>query len=405
MRLAAYRQVWAYPVVRQAAVLGFFGKAPWFGAAIVLTLHVVDGLGRTYAAAGLVTAVFTLAVAVSSPWRGRLLDTLGLRRTLLPSLIVLPLMFLLAPFVGYWVLLGAMAVVGLLSIPWFVLSRQLMLAAVPVERRRTALALDSVLTELSFMVGPLAGVLAATLWDTGWALVAFALLSVAAGIGFWIVNPPLVSPPGQSDAPRPAAPAVPATRGSMGIWLNGVVATTFVANIAIAFTLAGSDLAIVAAMRTMDATPLLGVVLAVWAFGSLVGGLVYGGLTRAVPLTFLVAGLGLTTLLGALGVTWWLLALMMAVAGLFCATSLAAAAERLSHAVPEERRGEALGWQGTFATSGNALAPPVVGWVIDHVGWQAGFLTTGGTGLVLAVAGWLVLQLGRRGVRRLRARA
>lgn len=402
MQLAAYRQVWAYPVVRQAAILGFFGKTPWFGAAIVLTLHVVDGLGRSYAEAGLVTAVFTLAVAVASPWRGRLLDTLGLRRTLVPSLIVLPLMFLLAPFVGYWVLLCAMAVVGLLSIPWFVLSRQIMLAAVPVERRRTALALDSVLTELSFMTGPLAGVLAATLWDTGWTLVTFALLSVAAGFGFWLVNPPLVAPTDSQDAA--AEPAAPSKRGSIATWINGVVATTFVANIAIAFTLAGSDLAIVAAMRSMDRTPLLGVVLAVWAFGSLIGGLVYGGLTRTVPLTFLVAGLGLTTLLGALGVTWWLLAFMMAVAGLFCATSLAAAVERLSHAVPEEYRGEALGWQGTFATSGNALAPPIVGWVIDHVGWQAGFLATGGTGLALAAAGWLVLRLGRRGVRRLRAR-
>lgn len=389
MRWGAYRQVWAYRGVRQGVTLGFLGRTPWFGAAIVLTLHVVQGLGRSYAEAGLVTAVFTLAVAISSPWRGRLLDTLGLRRTLLPSLVVLPVVFAAAPFVGYWALLLAMAVVGVLAIPWFVLTRQVMLAAVPVEHRRTALALDSVLTELSFMIGPLAGVLAATMWSTGGSLVVFTWLSVVAGVGFWIVNPPLVG-----STPRPAEAG--GQRGGIRVWITGAVATTFVANVAISFTLAGTDLTIVAALRTMDAGPLLGVVLAVWAFGSLVGGLVYGGLTRTVPLTFLVAGLGLSTLLGALGVTWWLLALLMAVAGLFCATSLAAAVERLSHAVPEEYRGEALGWQGTFATTGSALAPPVVGWVIDHVGWQAGFLITGGTGLALAVVGLLILRIGRR---------
>lgn len=405
MQLSAYRAVWAHPVVRQAAILGFVGKAPWFGAAIVLTLHVVDGLGRSYAEAGLVTAVFTLATAFSSPWRGRLLDTVGLRRTLAPSLIVLPLAFLCAPFVGYWPLVAAMAVVGVLAVPWFVLTRQMTLAAVPVEQRRTALALDSVLTELAFMFGPLAGVLAATTWDTGWSLVIFALLSMLGAVGFWIVNPPLVpvTPDAAGAAESDAGQA--GVRGGPRTWLNAAVATTFVANVAIAFTLAGSDLAIVAAMRTMDTTHLLGVVLAIWASGSLIGGLIYGGLTgRTVPLTFLVGGLAVTTLLGSLGVTWWLLALAMMAAGLFCATSLAASVERISHHVPERYRGEALGWQGTFATGGNALAPPVVGWVIDHLGWQAGFLATGTTGLVLAAVGWVVLRAGVRVRHRVRSR-
>ncbi|WP_232547199.1 MFS transporter [Propioniciclava soli] len=398
MQLSAYRAVWAHPVVRQAAILGFLGKAPWFGAAIILTLHVVDGLGRSYAAAGLVTAVFTLATAVSSPWRGRLLDTVGLRRTLIPSLVVLPVAFLAATFVGYGWLLVAMAAVGLFAVPWFVITRQMTLAAVPVEQRRTALALDSVLTELAFMFGPLAGVLAATTWDTGWALVTFALLSLLGALGFVVVNPPLVAPV------RPDAAADATPRAGMRTWLNRAVATTFVANVAIAFTLAGSDLAIVGAMRAMGTTHLLGVVLAVWASGSLIGGLIYGGLTgRTIPLTFLVAGLALTTLLGSLGVTWWLLSLAMMGAGLFCATSLAAAVERISHHVPERYRGEALGWQGTFATAGNALAPPVVGWVIDHQGWQAGFLATGGVGLLLAALGWLVLVAGVRTRRRIHA--
>ena len=98
---------------------------------VVLTLHVVGDLGQSYADAGALSAVFTIAVALASPLRGRLLDTLGLRRTLLPSLVLLPVGFLAAPFLGYWALMGVMAGVGLLAVPWFVLTRQLMMAAVP----------------------------------------------------------------------------------------------------------------------------------------------------------------------------------------------------------------------------------------------------------------------------------
>lgn len=95
----------------------------------------------------------SFATALASPIRGRLLDTIGLRRTLLPSLVLLPVAFLAAPFLDYWPLMFVMGGVGLLAIPWFVLTRQLMLAAVPESQRRAALALDSVVTEMAFMGG------------------------------------------------------------------------------------------------------------------------------------------------------------------------------------------------------------------------------------------------------------
>ena len=180
MNFSAYSEIWRFPAVRQAVFLGVLGKAPWFGVMVVLTLHVVGDLGQGYAGAGALTAVFTVAVALASPLRGRLLDTLGLRRTLAPSLVLLPLGFIAAPFLGYWALMAVMAAVGLLAIPWFVLTRQLMLAAVPHHLRRPALALDSVVTEIAFMGGPTLGILLATTWSTGGTLTTLALASVSA---------------------------------------------------------------------------------------------------------------------------------------------------------------------------------------------------------------------------------
>ena len=396
MNFSAYADIWRFPAVRQAVFLGVLGKAPWFGVMVVLTLHVVGDLGQSYASAGALSAVFTIAVALASPLRGRLLDTLGLRRTLLPSLVLLPVGFLAAPFLGYWALMGVMAGVGLLAVPWFVLTRQLMMAAVPHELRRPALALDSVVTEIAFMAGPTLGILLASTWSTGWTLTTLALLSVSAAIALTIIDPRLVSE-GRTDA-------APAGRGGIRSWLSGPVITVYVATVAVAFTLAGTDLGIVAASRAMDSTAVLAVVIVVWGGGSLVGGFLYGGLPRgSIGLTPLIAGLAVFTALGALGFTPWLFAILMGIAGLFCAPSLAAISERLGEIVPEASRGEAFGWQGTFSTLGSAMAPPIVGWVMDGHGWQLGLVATGGAGLVLAGVGYLALRVGRRGVHRIRA--
>ena len=148
MNFASYADIWRIPAVRQAIILGGLGKAPWFGAGLILTLHVVGRLGQTYSAAGAVTAVFTLAIALASPWRGRLLDTVGLRRTLLPSLIVLPVIFAFAPFVDYWPLLIGLGVVGAFgaTVP--------SVGGVPVP---AAIRLPSGLRPMPSSIGPISG--------------------------------------------------------------------------------------------------------------------------------------------------------------------------------------------------------------------------------------------------------
>ncbi|HHU37937.1 MAG TPA: MFS transporter [Propionibacterium sp.] len=409
MDFTAYAEIWRLPRVRQAVLLGALGKAPWFGAGVVLTLHVVGALGQSYASAGLVTAVFTVSIALASPLRGRLLDTIGLRRTLLPSLVLLPVAFVAAPFLGYWPLLVVMGGVGLLAIPWFVLTRQLILAAVPESQRRAGLALDSVVTEMAFIAGPTVGILLAASWHTGWTLTLLALASVAAAWGLFVLNPALVtesdpasgSTDAPGDAPREAAPA----RGGVRSWLNGPVVATFVATMAASFTLAGTDLTMVAAARTLENASALAILIIFWGAGSLIGGLLFGTLPRrSVGLRHLLLGLATTTMLAALGTHVWVLAGLLWVAGLFCAPTLAATSERLGDLVPAASRGEAFGWSGTMATAGNALAPPLVGFVLDTWGWHWGFVATGVAGLALAVVGWVALQAGRRGLSRARSR-
>lgn len=379
--LARYRRVLAVPALRQALVLGFLVRMPIFAGGVVITLHVVSHLGRTYGAAGLVSAAATIAIAVSGPWRGRLLDRRGLRRVVVPSIVVAALCWSVAPFVGYWWLLALSALAGLFVIPSFSIIRQAILAAVPEDDRRTAISLDSVAVELSFMVGPAAGVWAATTWSTDWVLFGIEMLGVLAGVLLWFANPVLREPADET------ADGTEASVPSRSEWFRAGFVAVCLGAAATTFVLGGTDIGVVAALRDFDAQPSIGWVLAVWGLGSLVGGLVYGGLHRSISAFWLLGGLGLVTLPMAFATNPLSLALLSLVAGLFCAPTITATIDQVSRVVPAAARGEAMGWHGSFMTGGMAIGAPVAGYAIDHRGWEAGFVSVAVVGVLVAVLG------------------
>ncbi|GAA2480276.1 MFS transporter [Terrabacter carboxydivorans] len=428
MDLGAYRPVLANRDTRSALLLGFLIRVPMWAGAVILTLHVVSSLGRSYGEAGLVTAASTVAVAVSGPWRGRLLDRIGLRRTVGPSLVVQVVCWSIAPWVGYAPLIGFAALAGLFVVPTFSILRQVIIRSVPVGQRRTALSLDSSATELSFMAGPAIGVWLATSWDTGWALLVCELTSVAAGFVLWLVNPRLTSdddgaaptadrsddttsvPTGErvaldevGEAGRAEAIAsgaaladdTPPGRAVRG-FITLPVAAVYLAAACSTLVLSGTDVSIVAALRFFGATGSIGWVLALWGAGSLVGGLVYGAWHRSFSVFWLLLGLAATTAPVALAVGVPSFAVLITVSGLLCAPTITATVEQLSRQVPERFRGEMMGWHGSAMTAGSAVGAPVAGFAIDRGGWPYGFLVVSALGVLIAVAGLLGSRAGRR---------
>ena len=384
MQFSAYRPVLALPAARAALLFGFFIRIPLFAAGVILTLHVVGALHRSYGAAGVLSTAATVALAVSSPWRGRLLDRKGLRRVVLPSLVVQAVCWSIAPWVDYWWLMALAAIGGLFAVPTFSILRQVLMAAVPEEQRRTALSLDSVCTEFSFMAGPALGVWVATVWDTAISIFVFEWLSIIAGIVLYALNPAIRGDHEDETAPPP--------RRS---WFGVPVVAVLAAAAATTIVLGGSDVAIVATLRTMDAQQHIGWVLAVWGAGSIVGGLVYGAWHRSVAAFWLLAGLAVVTAPVALATNLPMAAVLLFVSGLFCAPSITATIDTLSRLVPTSARGEAVGWHGSSMTAGIALGAPLAGFAIDAGGWQWGFLVVSAVGLLVAVVCGLVL--GRRG--------
>ena len=388
--LRRYRDILAIPAIRTAITVGFLVRLPFFGAGIVVTLHVVRTLERSYTEAGLASAVLVLAIAVSGPWRGRLLDRWGLRRVLVPSIVVQSGYALVAPALDFGPFLAAQAVAGLFFIPVQPILRQAVMAAAPEDRRRTALSLDGVVLELSAGLAPAIAVWAATTWDTAVVLGGVFWASALGGVILFAVDLPLR----RSGAAAASGPRPP-TRSWFGL---GVLAL-LVGGVTSTLVFAGTDLSAVATLNEVGQASSIGWVLALWAVGSLIGGLAYGTVARTPSPFLLLAVLGVVTLLPAVSAGALSLGLLLLVAGLLGQPVVTSTVEVLTDRVPEAARGEAMGWHSTAMTTGIALGAPVSGVAIDAYGGSGGFVLVGSVAVAMGLSLWALSG------RRARARA
>lgn len=395
MSFTPYADLLRRPGVLRLFLVALVARIPHAATGVVVTLHVVGPLGRGYGQAGLVAASMTVGMAIGAPWRGRRVDALGLRRALLPSVVVEAAAWVIAPFVDYEALLAVAFVAGVFLVPVFSVVRQSLGVLVPPSGQRTAYALDSVGTELTFMLAPAIGVLIATQVSTTAALVTVGIATVGSGTLLMWFDPPTRSH--QLTGPGGAGPARPAPKAE-SVDLAGARVLTpallavLATSVAASLVLNGTDVAIVASLKSWDQASSLGWMIALWAAGSVLGGLVYGAGRRSVHPMALALLLAVLTVPAAFVHSPALLAAAVFVAGLPCAPALSSITATLARLVPEERRGEAMGWQGTAMTIGGALGAPLCGWMIDARGPGAGFLTSGVVGGLLAAGGLVALR-------------
>jgi MFS family permease len=407
MTLAPYGRLLRRPAVLRLVLVSLVARIPHAAVGVVLTLHVVGALDLGYGHAGVVAAAMTVGMAIGAPWRGRRVDRLGLRRALLPSVVVEAAVWTVAPALDYRGLLVAAVLAGLFMVPVFSVIRQSLSVLVPPEEQRTAFALDSVCTELTFMLAPVLGVLVATTWSTTAALVVVGVATVGAGALLMWFDPPTRTTASAgatgaaqaADVPSHGAAVTPGDLASPdGATTRARVVTpallvTLLASSAASLVLTGTDVSIVASLEEWDRVPDTGWMIALWAAGSVVGGLVYGAGRRSVrPLT-LVLLLALLTIPAALAGNPLWLAVAVVLAGVPCAPALSSITATLVRLVPEHRRGEVMGWSGSAMTVGSALGAPLCGLVIDRAGASAGFLVAGTVGVVVAGGGLVALAV------------
>ncbi|MBC3763358.1 MFS transporter [Quadrisphaera oryzae] len=393
MSLAVYRRVLARRGVPAVILIGLFARIPIAAAPVVLTLHVVLDLGRGYGLAGLLGAAFAVGAAVGAPLVGRTVDRVGLRPVVAVTTVASTAFWTVAPHLEYAVLLPAALLAGVLSLPVFSVTRQALAAMLAPEQRRPGFSLDSMAVEVSFAVGPAAGIALYTATTATTTLAAVAGLVLVAGAALYALDPPVRDAELTRELARTLADGERAARPRLRSWLSRPVVALLLVTSAATVTVSGTDTALSAVMTSWDAVPHLGLVFAVWCLASLAGGFVFGALQhRPSPLVVLLLLAG-TALPVSLAGSWPVLALLVVPTGLFCAPLMAGTAEALTHATPATVRGLALGVHASALTLGDAFGAPLTGVAVDRFGAQWGFAAVGAAGLVLAglavlVGGW-----------------
>lgn len=370
---------------------GFVARLPisMVGLGMVLLVSARTG---SYGLAGAVSAVYVLVNSLAAPAQARMADRYGQAALLWPMLagqvlgIALFLRAAAADPVG-WQLYAAAALVGatLPQIGSLVRARWAALhTGTPLLH--TAYALESVLDEAIFVVGPVLVTVLATQVASDAGLLATLVLTLVGGTALALqrrTEPPRHAVAGAGRPPLPVGEL-------LGLVLGFV---------ALGAVFGALDVSVVAAADEAGRRGVAGAVLACFAAGSLAAGVVWGALDLRAALRRQLAGahavLALVLLpvpfIGSLGV----LAAAALVVGLAISPTLITGFSLVERVVPAPRLTEGLAWISTGLGAGVAAGATLSGHLIDEGGAAAGFWVLVAAAAVAVVPS--AVSLARRG--------
>ena len=386
-----YREIFSAPGSKAFCAAGLIARMPisMTGIGIITLLAQLHG---SYWLAGAVAATFALAMALIAPQISRWVDRYGQGRVL-PGVTALGvgglLALLLCSHLGTpdWTLFVCAALAGFIpSMPAMVRARWTELYR-GSPKLHTAFSLESVLDEVSFIVGPPISVgLSVAVFPQAGPLAAAILLAI--GVTAFVMQ-------------RKTEPPVHtrSTEHQGTVLRQGAVVILLMVLLGMGTIVGTVDVVSVAFAQQQGQPAAASIVLSVYALGSCIVGLVFGTLKLNMPLPKLFLLGALATAVAVVPLMWVnsiaTLAVAMFVAGLFFAPTLITAMGLVENIVPAAKLTEGLTWMITGLGIGVALGAVVGGWVIDAYGAQAGFavsLAAGGGMLLFAISGYRLLQ-------------
>ena len=236
--------------------------------AVLLLVH---GASGSYAAAGIAVGVGALMGAISMPLQGRLVDRLGIRKVIGPVAVGQALAYALLGILGSSgagavPLIASAALVGGLQAPIAPIVRANLRSMFQDHAvRESAFALEAVLQEVIWVSGPLVITLVITLASADAAMYVLGVIGLTGAVAF-LQSPLLDDAHNHGEEERSRGSAL---RSVDLRWLLIPVALMGVG-------LGSLDVGIPSIALHLGSKPASGVLLAIWSFGSMVGGLWYG---------------------------------------------------------------------------------------------------------------------------------
>lgn len=356
------------------------------GLSLVLLLERETG---SFTIAGVVTAVMGVANVIATPWRARLIDRYGQAPVLAPLGVihaVALLLFIVSASMPMLALLALSVVAGAFSPPMGATMRVIWGRALAHgPHRKRGFSLDAVSEEVMFTAGPLvAAVLAAVFSPV--VSVAASAAAVIIGTVTFVASPLSRQQRGHrmsrhTPRPRPAVVTPMRTHGFPIIALALVVPGIMLGAVEIAAPAIGAN---------EGSIILAGVLLALFAGGSAVGGLAFGRLEIKLSLRkqILVLAVAMLTLSMFVGLIPGQAVLLIgfALMGALLAPLMIAGYLAADELVDRRAQTEASSWVNTAINTGAALGSGLMGASAD-------ILPASGALTVCVIAGAAVLLL------------
>jgi len=349
----------------------------------------IEHLEGSYGAAGLVLAATSVGQAVSGPLTSRWMGIWGMRRVLVLTMAVCAVAIctiaLVPMTVPMYMVVGLIA--GLSYPPVQPAVRTIYPKMVNSTQLTPLFSLDASAQEIIWIAGPVITTFLAVQVSSVIAILVAAAFLV--GGGAWFVS-----------SPELGRVRIPRSKRAFGAVLRRP--TVLLATV-VGFLLVGSCAAVEASVVSVfgQEGPQAGIVLAIWAVGSIVGGLSLGhvpispwALARRMFIVFV--GLSVAMLF----LNFWWLSVALLIAGIGIAPALAVIFAIVSSSVKFSDTAEAYGWVGTGQLIGAALGSAAAGFLIDADGAVGGFVAAAS----LALLGFIIPTVFRRSLPDLRGR-
>ena len=348
--------------------------------------------GKSFALAGATAGALALGSALGAPFAARLIDRLS-ARVLVP---------LACAHAGGLVALILLAVAAAPSVP-LVLVAFLTGASLPTvssvmrssyavllahERRLipSAFALEAVVTEAIFIVGPLTTAALTWLASAAAALVLSAV-TVIVGTAWFVAELPAEIADRRIERSE--------DRHWAGALRSPGLQTIVISMLPVGFAFGAIEVVLPAFADAEGDRQFAGVLIAIWSLGSVLGGIVYGARPRLFPLSTMhlwaaaLVPLGMAAL--ALASSPGVMAVLVVFSGIPIAPLIATRNELAGVVALPGSETEAFTWPLTALVSGVALGAAVAGALADGPGWRAAVLAA-----VVAAALGAIVSVSRR---------
>jgi MFS family permease len=370
------------PDVAPLLLVALLTRMPVGMVGFAMLMFLRESLGN-FALAGAAVGINFVAMAAVAPVLGRIIDRRGPRTPLLVTGTVQPLALLAIvasaklglPF-AFVAVCAALA--GMFASPITTLTRTTWRHRFEREDdRRTAFALDAVMIEINFTLGP--AIVAAILATAG-TMAAFltAIGAVIVAVVIFIGSPAL----------RYFKRSEVVERHMLGPLTEPRLLIVFFATFGVTVCFGLLEVGYPAYATALAMPALAGVLLSVNSLGSAIGGAIFGGLRVKMPMerqwACVIALMAVPVALHAVVSTTLAFGVVAFLAGALIAPSIASQSVLVSRLAPSKYATEAFTWSTTFIVSGLGAGMALGGFLVEHVSLRAAFAT--GSAIVAAMA-------------------